>query len=262
MRPEGHVASRRAVKDETAAPRTPGTAILDGSISGPPYPAAARTRLEDPTDRTWTHTSHRSLDGEVRMLLSFQRPPRPLDEGDAFAGNAPAGAFPARDRPVSIALTRGRLHEPARGALPPVRPTKIQRRATGRRARCPGPDLPASAHPQAAEPAAPDLQDRAVEPFGREVYVVAAQRLTVELHGALGQEPARLRAGVPEAVGDHAGEVHRGRPIAVHREVLDRLGRLLAHDGAVEVRLRPAGRILPPEPRHDRPGQRALGLHR
>src|SRR5829696_7920067 len=168
MRPEGHVASRRAVKDADAALRTRGAAILDGSISGPPHPSAARTRLEDPTDRTWTHTSSRSLGGEVRMLLSFQRPPRPLAKVMPSPQRAPR-SLPARDRPVSIAPDEGRAPRAHPGErLLPVGRIKIHRRARRAPAGVRSPTGPASAQAQAPEAAPPHLQDCAVQALGRE----------------------------------------------------------------------------------------------
>src|SRR5512132_255098 len=103
MRPEGHVASRRAVKDADC-----GTAY-----TGRRDPRRVNLRSAAPARRA--NAARRSggsnLDAHLRSIarrrgahaVEFSKTAAPTREGDAFVGCALAGAFPARDRPPSIA---------------------------------------------------------------------------------------------------------------------------------------------------------------
>src|SRR5258706_16178975 len=107
------------------------------------------------------------------MLLSFQRPPRPTGKGTP---SQEARLVPEhKGGPMSIAPTWGRLQEHSGlGANSPGRERIHIATGDG------GP--PRSAHAQAAELALADLQDLAVQAFGRPVEVVRAGRLALQPH--------------------------------------------------------------------------------
>ena len=84
-----------------------GAAIYDGSISGPPSPHHAARGAED--RRIEPGRTPGRGPTQVRMLLSFQRPPRPVGKGIPSQEARP-GATSDRRGPPSIARRRRGLH--------------------------------------------------------------------------------------------------------------------------------------------------------
>src|SRR5690242_7574141 len=118
-----------------------------------------------------------------------------------------------------------------------------------------------SAAPQSPEAPLADLEHRAVEPLGREVLLVGAERLAVEAHAALLEQAPALRPRQPEDRLHQRGQVDA----AVDRlegGVLDLLRRPMLDVEAVEALLGRARRRLVVEAGHERPRQRALGVPR
>src|SRR3954467_14193560 len=96
--PYGRRPSQRVVTNDAAAPVHLAPPVHDGSISGPPTRRAEGSNLD---------AHHRSEDLQVRMLLSFQRPPRPSGEEDSVSrGALGPDAGPRR---LSIAPAPARL---------------------------------------------------------------------------------------------------------------------------------------------------------
>ena len=179
----------------------------------------ARRNGGPPTGRTWTHTTivKRS---QMRMLLSFQRPPglprgaspwgRPTDPTPWGALGRPASIAPRPPRPPARARApdadpalcgrRGRdtgrkqaQRPPAAGRFrrrrerpptPGYGPGGVVSRASGGLAR----------GPQAHEAAAADPQDLAVGPLAGDIVLPGGERILGEGHASLVDQPAGLRA--------------------------------------------------------------------
>src|SRR5215211_4278568 len=99
-------------------------------------------------------------------------------------------------------------------------------------------------HPNPPELALADLQHGAIEALGGDVEVVGAERLAVELDPALGEHPPGIRAREPEPLRQQSGHVDLAVARA-HRQLGHLLGRLVAHEQAVEVLLGTARRVRP-----------------
>ena len=148
----------------------------------------------------------------------------------------PRQGRPPGNGPVSIALTRARLQ-----GRTPAEP-RAQRCGHDTRSVGGAVSARAGAGSAAGRPAARRRPGARRAGRGRPRTSSWPSRRTA----ALGHQPPRLRARVAEGRGDEGREVHLAA-VARDREVVDLLGRLVAHDRAVEVLLGAARR--PPGPR-------------
>src|SRR3712207_2632977 len=95
---------------------------------------------------------------------------------------------------------------------------------------------------QPLEAPLPELDYAALQLAARDVQAAAVERLSVHLHAAAGEQPARLRAADPEGGGERLGQVDR---VALgERRRLHLLRRLVSLVDAVEVLLGAAPGLL------------------
>jgi hypothetical protein len=149
--------SQRAVMDHVRHRVHRGAAIYDGSISGPPK-RARRAEAWRPDRRIEPGRTPGRGSTQVRMLLSFQRPPRPAGKGTPSQEARPEACCRRRG-PPSIARVPPRLQEgPTARRAPAERPGTVADRGAARR------EL---ARPPAGAPAEPGERARRAGRAGR-----------------------------------------------------------------------------------------------
>ena len=150
---------------------------------------AVSTRRSRRQGRTWTHTQAIGMDDRsVRMLLSFQRPSRPLQgrdspRYDAARKDVPSGQWSLAQPSV--------LRKASRGV--PGQPSPQRRRTVAAAAGNRTPPA-ASGYAQAPEVALAELHHAPVDRADRDVEDIGGQRLAVDAHPTLGQHPPCLGA--------------------------------------------------------------------
>src|SRR5271156_4997324 len=162
----------------------------------------------------------------MRMLLSFQRPP------SLFQRASSEKTDPTRRPRALYGPTNEYSAQPERALTPSKAP----------------------------EATLADLQHLSLRPLARDVVLAGGELGLAEAHAALVDQPARLRAGDPELLGHHRGQVH-ATAVAVERRVLDLLGHAALHVHAIEVAFRRGCVLGGIEPRHELARQRPLGVH-
>src|SRR5271155_1336607 len=138
----------------------------------------------------------------MRMLLSFQRPP------SLFQRASSEKTDPTRRPRALYGPTNEYSAQPERALTPSKAP----------------------------EATLADLQHLSLRPLARDVVLAGGELGLAEAHAALVDQPARLRAGDPELLGHHAGQVHEPA-VLLESGILDLLGRLVFDKHPIEVPL-------------------------